>query len=87
MFETWYQPLGLLERYKIVKPKDLRLTFRKYENDARRIYDSRQHQPYTTSALDETDVLLYYERFRNYFDHSEGPASERARVRLQQQRH
>ena len=83
MFETWYQPLGLLGRFKVVKPKDLRLKFKKCENDARRIYESRVHQSDTTGALDETNMPLYYKGFRYYFDHSEAPASDRARLRMQ----
>ena len=87
MFETWYQPLGLLGRFKVVKPKDLRLKFCKCENDARRIYESRLHQTNTCGALDETDMPLYYEGFRDYSDHSEAPTFDRARLRLQEQRH
>ena len=86
MFDTWYQPMGILGRYKIVKPKYLRIKFRKCENDAMRIYDARQHQSDTTGQLDEIDLPLFYAGFRNYFDHSEASASERARVRVQQQR-
>ena len=86
MFEVWYQPMGILGRYKIVKPKDLRLKFKKCENEARKLYDARQHQADPSGNLDETDVPLFFAGFRNYFDHSEAPASERARIRVQQQR-
>ena len=83
MFLVWYQPLGLLSRFKVVKPKDLRLKFRKCENNARRIYDGRMHQPDSSGERDETEMPLYYEAFRHYFDYCESPVNERALQRQQ----
>ena len=62
------------------------MKFKKCVNEARKLYDARLHQADPSGNLDETDVPLFFAGFRNYFDHSEAPASERARIRVQQQR-
>ena len=64
MFLRWYQPGQLLSQYRYVRGRDLRNRFRHAENHAKGWYDRRQHQPNITGNLDENELPLYYNDFK-----------------------
>jgi hypothetical protein len=43
MFINWCQPGAMFAKYRIVKPRELRLRFRECENHSKAIYETRMH--------------------------------------------
>ena len=85
-FIDWYQPGAMFAKYRIVRPRELRLRFRECENECKAIFQSRMHQSDVTGTLDETQLPLYYQAFCHYYTHQNENPTARGRSRNSQQR-
>ena len=66
--EMWYAGGGILAGYKRNTGSTIRSKFKRAEDLARQMYDSRVHQNDATGNRDESDVPAFVKAFWNYFD-------------------